>query len=348
MSDGELDDESLGKHVKRSEDKSTYKRAYTGDLVFNMMRAWQGAIGTVRTQGMVSPAYIVAMPNDTVNPMFMDYYVKTRKMINQINRLSYGVTDFRLRLYWDSFVDIQARIPSLQEQDKIARFLSILDERIRKQKEYVNALKSYKRGLIFALFQPNNRFSIPMAMIPMRSLLKEYRVRETDGLRVCSVAVEKGVIDQVEHLGRSFAASDTSKYGRVEPDYIIYTKSPTGDFPYGIVKQNRLTETVAVSPLYGVYKPRTPADGTLLHYYFEQHENANNYIRTLAQKGAKNTINITTDKFLDKDILFPKRSADINKLVCLFNVLNTGIEAQKYLLEVLTEERKTLLSQLFI
>lgn len=187
-----------------------------------------------------------------------------------------------------------------------------------------------------------------MELVPMRALLEEYRIRETDGLRVCSVAVEKGVVDQVEHLGRSFAAADTSKYGRVEPNYVVYTKSPTGDFPYGIVKQNTLTETVAVSPLYGVYKPRTPEDGTLLHFYFEQHENANNYIRPLAQKGAKNTINITTDKFLDKDILFPKRVTDIHRLIRLFEVIDNSIRAQDRLLDFLNNERSTLLSQMFI
>ena len=103
VSDGELDEDELPKKVKRIEDKSQYKRAVTGDLVFNMMRAWQGAIGTVRTEGMVSPAYIVAKPNGKVYPPFMDYYMKAPRMVGMINRQSYGVTDFRKRLYWDSF-----------------------------------------------------------------------------------------------------------------------------------------------------------------------------------------------------------------------------------------------------
>lgn len=94
VSDGEVDEEDLPKKVKRIADKSQYKKAVSGDLVFNMMRAWQGAIGTVRTTGMVSPAYIVAEPNDTVYPLFMDYYTRTPQMINQIDRQSYGVTDF--------------------------------------------------------------------------------------------------------------------------------------------------------------------------------------------------------------------------------------------------------------
>ncbi|MBO4591509.1 MAG: restriction endonuclease subunit S, partial [Eubacterium sp.] len=73
VSDGELDSESLGKNVRRSEDKTKYKHVYPGDLIFNMMRAWQGAIGVAKNEGMISPAYISAIPNNEVFPLFMDY-----------------------------------------------------------------------------------------------------------------------------------------------------------------------------------------------------------------------------------------------------------------------------------
>ena len=108
----------------------------------------------------------------------------------------------------------------------------------------------YKRGLVFALFKPDNRFKIEMVSVPMTALLMEYRRQKSEGLRVCSVAVNKGTVDQVEHLGRSFSAADTSHYGRVKPGDIVYTKSPTGNFPFGIVKQSKMNEEVAVSPLY--------------------------------------------------------------------------------------------------
>ena len=120
VSDGEVDETELPKKIKRIEDKSQYKKAMSGDLVFNMMRAWQGSIGTVRTTGMVSPAYIVAEPNDKVYPLFMDYYTRTPQMINQIDRQSYGVTDFRKRLYWDSFTPIGCILPTIAEQQKIS------------------------------------------------------------------------------------------------------------------------------------------------------------------------------------------------------------------------------------
>lgn len=348
VSDGSLDEDELGKRVKRSEDKSLYKQALTGDLVFNMMRAWQGAIGVVKTPGMVSPAYIVAEPNEGVYPPFMDFLFSTPQMINRIHRLSYGVTDFRLRLYWDSFVSIDCRIPQVDEQMKIAQFLSKIEQKIDAQQRLINALKSYKRGLVFALFKPDNRFRIEMVSVPMTALLTEYRCQKSEGLRVCSVAVNKGIVDQVEHLGRSFSAADTSHYGRVKPGDIVYTKSPTGNFPFGIVKQSKMNEEVAVSPLYGVYTPRTPSTGALLHIYFEQSENANNYIRTLAQKGAKNTINITSNRFLEKSILFPAHETDCVTIAGFFDTLDQRITLEEQALNDLERQKRGLLSKMFI
>lgn len=157
VSDGEVDAAELPKQVKRIEDKSQYKKAVSGDLVFNMMRAWQGAIGTVRTTGMVSPAYIVAEPNDKVNPLFMDYYSRTPQMINQIDRRSYGVTDFRKRLYWDSFAPIGCILPPIEEQQKIAAILTTQDKVIELKEKRLAEKQRQKKYLMQQLLTGKKR-----------------------------------------------------------------------------------------------------------------------------------------------------------------------------------------------
>ena len=152
VSADELDSAELGKAVRRSEDKSLYKHTYKGDLVFNMMRAWQGAIGVVPKEGMVSPAYITAIPNDEVFPEFMDYCLCREEVINQINNLSYGVTNFRKRLYWDSFVRVQIMLPSVEEQKKITATLVQLDELIELQSAKVERLKNLKAACMEKMF----------------------------------------------------------------------------------------------------------------------------------------------------------------------------------------------------
>ena len=273
--------------------------------------------------------------------------LNNQKIDQQLKRLisSSVRMDGLLNISYEEYTGIDLYLPSLPEQQKIADFLSLVDQRIEKQRQLVESLKKYKRGLVFHLFNKNNPIN---KSIPMRDLLTEINDRNSVGLRVCSVAVIKGIVDQIEHLGRSFSASDTSKYRRVHFGDVVYTKSPTGDFPFGIVKQSKIKEDVAVSPLYGVYKPSSYSTGNLLHLYFEQYQYANNYIRSLAQKGAKNTINITTQHFLEKNIIFPYNEVDRVYFSNFFEKLNKLIKFNEGELEKAQSLKKGLLQQMFI
>ena len=152
ISQNELDTDELGKSVRRSDDKSLYKHVYYGDLVFNMMRAWQGAIGVVKNEGMVSPAYISAIPDDSVFPEFMDYCLRRKCIINQINNLSYGVTDFRKRLYWEPFTRVTIMMPSVDEQRKITDIFRQLDDLITLHQRKLEKLKNIKKSLLEKMF----------------------------------------------------------------------------------------------------------------------------------------------------------------------------------------------------
>ncbi|MED4402078.1 restriction endonuclease subunit S [Metabacillus fastidiosus] len=158
VSNKELDSDTLGKKVRRSEDKSLYKHVYFGDLVFNMMRAWQGAIGVVKLEGMVSPAYITAIPSAQLYPLFMDYCLRRDETIIQIDNLSYGVTDFRKRLYWNSFINVLCRIPSVPEQERITAFFTRLDNIISLHQQELITLKQTKQGFLQKIFSQEIQF----------------------------------------------------------------------------------------------------------------------------------------------------------------------------------------------
>ena len=145
----------------------------------------------------------------------------------------------------------------------------------------------------------------------LHEILTERKELNEQGYDICSVSVSKGVVNQVEYLGRSFAAKETTHYHVVHKGDIVYTKSPTGEFPYGIIKQSYLDAPVAVSPLYGVYEPIDYLTGVYLHHFFCSPQNAKNYLHKLIQKGAKNTINITNQHFLDNYISIPESVTDI-------------------------------------
>lgn len=184
VSDGEVDEEDLPKKVKRIEDKSQYKRAAKGDLVFNMMRAWQGAIGTVCTEGMVSPAYIVAKPNNMVEPLFMNYYMKSKRMVHTIRRKSYGVTDFRLRLYWDSFAPIPCVLPSVKEQKRIAEILTSQDRIIELEQRKIEEIEKMKRYFLSKMF-PKKGQRVPE--IRFKGFTDDWEQRKFDEVFDCSI-----------------------------------------------------------------------------------------------------------------------------------------------------------------
>ena len=338
-----------------SKDMSGYYLLKNGEYAYNKSYSVGYDFGSVKRldrydMGALSTLYICfALKKHDSD--FIKAYFDSLKWYREIYMISAeGARNHGLlNVPTDEFFDTKHYIPmDSAEQRKIADFMIALEHRIEAQQSLVDNLKKYKRGLVFHIFRGNNPFGFEMKVTPMNDLLHEYRNRDTVNLRVCSVAVNKGVVDQVEHLGRSFAAADTSNYGRVKPGDVVYTKSPTGCFPYGIVKQNWMDEEVAVSPLYGVYTPVSKDAGYLLHTYFEQSQNANNYIRTLAQKGAKNTINITTSHFLDKSIIFPSNEDCVSHLAKMFAVISAEISLAEKELELLLRQRKTLLQQLFI
>ncbi|CAK0752958.1 type I restriction enzyme, S subunit [Gammaproteobacteria bacterium] len=120
VSDKEIEDEDMDRKVTRSDDRSKYKQVTPGDLVYNMMRAWQGGFGTVTVAGMVSPAYVVARPKIHLETAFIEHLLRTPQAIEQMRRHSRGVTDFRLRLYWDEFKNIRVALPCPDESVAIS------------------------------------------------------------------------------------------------------------------------------------------------------------------------------------------------------------------------------------
>lgn len=124
VSDDELDAEAMDRKITRIEDRSKYKRVAPGDLVYNMMRAWQGGFGTVAVDGMVSPAYVVARPQRAIVTAYCEHLLRTPQAIEQMRRHSRGVTDFRLRLYWEEFKNIRIAFPPAHEAAAICERIS--------------------------------------------------------------------------------------------------------------------------------------------------------------------------------------------------------------------------------
>lgn len=207
--------------------------------------------------------------------------------------------------------------------------------------------KDTKQGIVPALRFPEFHKYKGWDLKPLSDYLTEYREKSDGRSKVHSVSLSKGIINQIEYLGRSFSADDTSHYKLVKPYDVVYTKSPTGDFPYGIVKQNFNLYNVIVSPLYGVFTPNNRYIGYIIHSIFESAIRLNNYLSTLVQKGAKNTIQISNDTFISKEILLPDNDDEQQKIADCLSSIDALIKATENKIDELKAHKKGLMQQLF-
>ena len=237
-----------------------------------------------------------------------------------------------------------------EEQERISTILTTQDKVIELKEKRLAEKQRQKKYLMQQLLTGKKRlpgFSGEWKNIKLCEVLSERKEKNVEqNLRICSVAVQKGVVDQVEHLGRSYAANDTSNYSVAHYGDIIYTKSPTGDFLYGIVKQNLLQETVAVSPLYGVFTPLTFGLGYFLHTYFQSAICARNYLLPIVQKGAKNTINITNDTFISSKLYLPLDVEEQKAIADTFIAADREIELLQQDIEQEKQKKKALMQLL--
>ena len=112
-------------------DREKYKRARKGDLAYNMMRMWQGAVGIVPVDGLVSPAYVVARAVQQIDPKYFAYLFRTDACMREFDTFSRGIVKDRNRLYWEDFKQIPSPLPPQDEQSAIVRFLDHVEGRIR-------------------------------------------------------------------------------------------------------------------------------------------------------------------------------------------------------------------------
>ena len=142
-----------------SEDKGNYKIVHIGDMVYNSMRMWQGANGISPYEGIVSPAYTVLKASKPLCDKYIGYLFKNTDLINKFRKNSQGLTSDTWNLKYPQIATIKVFLPSLSEQEKIAAFLSLVDARIEKQRQLVEALKKYKRGLFLKLYNDSKKKS---------------------------------------------------------------------------------------------------------------------------------------------------------------------------------------------
>ena len=132
---------------------ANYKVVHPGDIVYNSMRMWQGAVDSSIYRGIVSPAYVVARPMGGVDSRFFARLLKRPEMLSHYQRVSQGNSKDTLALKFEQFSQIDVSMPLFpREQMAIGELFDGLDSLIALHQRKLEKLRALKQSLLQKMF----------------------------------------------------------------------------------------------------------------------------------------------------------------------------------------------------
>ena len=132
---------------------ANYKVVHKGDVVYNSMRMWQGAVGSSDYDGIVSPAYVVARPVIELDSTCFGYLLKRPEMLYKYLCDSQGNSKDTQTLKYNRFADIEVTMPvNLEEQRVISACLGRVDTLITLHQRKLELLRNIKKSLLDRMF----------------------------------------------------------------------------------------------------------------------------------------------------------------------------------------------------
>ena len=139
---------------QRGASNKGYKKIGMGTLVLSTQNLHLGnANVNLRFEhGMVSPAYKTYHIHDCTIGLIAEWVKSEKAKRFFYDATTVGASVCRRNVEWDTLYDQPLYLPSAEEQERLAAFLSALSSRIKKQTELVEHLKKYKRGVYKSIF----------------------------------------------------------------------------------------------------------------------------------------------------------------------------------------------------
>ena len=333
-----------------SEDRSNYKVVRIGDMVYNSMRMWQGANGISSLDGIVSPAYTVLCPRTEIVNGYFAVLFKTPGLINEFRKNSQGLTSDTWNLKYPQISRIRVYIPSVQEQRKIAELLSRLDARIEAQHQLVESLKKYKRGVVRTLLTPDfckfRDVKWTSAKIgDLGRFIKGAPLSKADISDEGTPFILYGELyttynEVITQIVRKTRSNVEHQYFSKIGDVIIPT---SGETPEEISTAScvMIPDVILAGDL-NIFRC-SKVDGRIISYILNHVVNGD--IARIAQ--GKSVVHVQASEIAKIEIAYPDAESQV-KMMAIFDAINTRIDQCSKEFELLRNQRKALLQQLFI
>ena len=320
-----------------------------------------GLAGQGKTRGTVAINFIELCTNQSIASILPNYqsfiplflYFNLDNRYEELRGLSTGGGG-RGGLNLGILNSLTSNFPSLQEQEKIANFLSSIDKKISLIEEKLELFREYKKGVMQKIFSQELRFKDSEGNdYPEWEEKKLGEVFERiieknveNNTNVLTISAQYGLISQVDFFNKSVAGKDLSKYYLLQKGDFAYNKSYSNGYPMGAIKKLKFYEKGIVSTLYICFRLKNKKYST---NYFEQYfesKKIDKNIQEIAQEGARNhgLLNISVQDFFNIYIPFPL----LEEQQKIADFLDSKIENIEKELEGLKEFKKGLLQQMFV
>ena len=301
-------------------------------------------------EGYAFGAFMAIYRSD-YNP-FIFHFFKSPKFFKQVHE-HLGATINQIT--GKSLNSFKLHLPTLPEQQKIASFLSAVDDKIRQLTRKKELLEQYKKGVMQQLFSGKLRFKDDKGKaFPEweEKLLSEIAARNSTKNKdnkinfVLTNSATRGIISQDDYFDREIANQNNLEgYYVVAVDDFVYNPRISVHAPVGPIKRNKLKEGV-MSPLYSIFRFKVQSL-EFFEFYFETKE-WHTYLESVSNIGARHDrMNISNGDFFKMPIPFP--CEDERKKIASFLInLSEKIESNNKVLTQTQTFKKGLLQQMFV
>jgi type I restriction enzyme S subunit len=292
---------------------------------------------------------------ESIVPMFLYQVLRSDFFLKEITIELIGSDQPYIRS--NLFQMVKLLFPSLPEQQKIASFLSAVDEKINQLTKKSTLLTQYKKGVMQKLFSQELRFKqedgsdFPeweeKKMNDIFDRVKEKNIE--NNLNVLTISAQQGLINQKEYFNRPISASNVTGYYLLKKGDFAYNKSYSKGYPMGAIKRLNNYPKGVVSTLYICFSLKNGNDSDFYEEFLE-FGGINRGLHIIAQEGARNhgLLNMSVIEFFrDIDIPKPQLEEQI-KIGKYIKSINSKLVQVNTLIEKAKAFKKGLLQQMFV
>ena len=272
---------------------------------------------------------------------FMSYQLNGKRKYD-IARVAQGVSI--VHLYGEHLKAIKTYNPTLPEQQKIAKLLSLLDDRIDTQNKIIERYESLIRGINQYAFT-NTGINYKLGEIcEIRSGYSGNQLTLKNGLKVSRIETISGHKVNMERVGY-VAPFESSENYRLQIGDILFSNINSVEY---------IGNTAFIDKDYNLYHGMNllrliPKKELVMPFYLYLVLNTNrllNHFKTVCNKAVSQaSINQTE---LGKTIVRIPNLMNQNRICELFQTLYTKLEAERYFISLLQDQKQHLLRQMFI